>query len=220
MCYEALVFTDDSCQLLGADVLKGGEDMALWLDGVVIVSAGDLKTTFSKGPEHAVHTGIFAVDLRSAALRRVELQGFPASSRLVGHGLFLSNATQRLYVINHGDEASQVEIFEVRGSGFQDLLLKHVGRIQSDLFPNHCLNDVVEGRNPGEVFVSVWREAVGVEGYNNHQERNELLDTLKYRYVPGSKFGLGVIQCQLSQGTWACHRSRAWGIPSELSQLL
>merc|ERR1712217_569863 len=103
--------------LLGSEILRGGEDMALWRDGIVIIAAGDLNTTFWKDPALTQSTGVFAVDLRSGvspAVRKVKLLGYPVGSKFVGHGMFLSNSSKRAYFINHGDyktNKSYVDIF-------------------------------------------------------------------------------------------------------------
>mmetsp|Transcript_4736 Transcript_4736/g.13842 ORF Transcript_4736/g.13842 Transcript_4736/m.13842 type:complete len:397 (-) Transcript_4736:78-1268(-) len=218
-----LAYNDEHCELVGNSTLSGGEDMALWRDGVAIVSAGDLGTLFSQGAQDARNTGVFAVDLKAGAgasgppVRKLTLEGFPPGPALAGHGLYLSNRTGRLYVLNHGDYArnvSRVEIFAIEGEGYGDLRLRHVDRIESELFPLHCLNDVVEGLTQDQVFVSVWRSTVGVQEYKEGERLFEAVATLGYRYWSEDSGTLGILRCSRSAGAWSCGRSGAWGIPT------
>lgn len=211
---KELAFNSEGCKLIGADVVKGGEDMALWRNGIAIVSAGDLFTTFTQGPVHAKLTGIFAVSLTNASIRRLELEGFPQEAPYVGQGLHISNKSQRLYGVNHGGDVSQIEIFAIEGHGFSDLRLRHTGRIRSALFPYHCIGDVVEGRGPDEVFVGLWRGAVGVRDYNLHHEKEEALSLLLYRYISRKLGTVGVLQCTQKREVWSCQQSGAWGMPA------
>mmetsp|Transcript_16138 Transcript_16138/g.47036 ORF Transcript_16138/g.47036 Transcript_16138/m.47036 type:complete len:385 (-) Transcript_16138:51-1205(-) len=218
---KELTFNDEDCHLIGAGMLKGGEDMALWRSGIAIVAAGDLKVLFSRGPAHTRLTGLFAVSMASKPLtgppivRPLTLVDFPKQHLpFGGHGLFLSNRTQRLYVVNHGANQSQVEVFGIEGQDFQDLVLRHLDSIQSSAFPLHGINDIVEGRSPNEVFVSVWRATSGIEEYNERQEQDELLSVLAYRLLGRSWRDLGVLRCALAGGSWACARSGAWGMPT------
>eukprot|EP00927_Polykrikos_kofoidii_P074344 TRINITY_DN70321_c0_g1_i1.p1 TRINITY_DN70321_c0_g1~~TRINITY_DN70321_c0_g1_i1.p1 ORF type:complete len:385 (-),score=27.18 TRINITY_DN70321_c0_g1_i1:74-1228(-) len=224
--YKRLDFNDGNCELIAEGVLRGGEDLQLWYNGVAIVSAGDLRTTFRKGPEHAQLTGIFLVDLPSlvgarqsgrtcnSCVRLARLDGYPSQSPIVGHGMYLSNQTQRLYVVNHADNISTIEIFSIHGQSMSDISLVHVDTIRSELFQYQCVNDVVEGRTADEVFVSIWRDTVGVEDYVARQSRVEIIDTALYRYVHQSFGRLGILRCTRTQGQWGCEKTAAWQIPS------
>jgi len=214
-----IAFNDGACELLGGDQLKGGEDLTLWRDGVAIATAGDLKTTFRRGGSHAELTGVFAVsmvqagDVPAGTVRKLELVGFPATSRLAGHGVFLSNKTQLLYVVNHGDELTRVEIFGIEGKSFRDLRLNLVGRIESDLIPWSSANDVVEGEGVGEVFVSIWKTTRTPKEFEEKQDLLDVFNILAYRYLPINLGSLGVLRCTGSKEAWTCARTAAWGIP-------
>ena len=54
---------DDTCTLIGGDMVQGAEDLAIWKHGVAIVSAGDLHTAFTQDPALTQNTGAFAVDI-------------------------------------------------------------------------------------------------------------------------------------------------------------
>jgi len=214
------------CSLLAADQLRGGEDLAMWRDGIALVSAGDLGKAFLQDPANVENTGVFAVDLRAAphpVVRQVVLRNRPDSaSKFVGHGMFLSNASSRVYFVTHGDyatAASFVEIYSIHGTDFHSLGLQHESRVASSLFPAAGINDVVEGWGPHEIFVSVWRrypqsadQPTGAEHSANHQYMTSSLLTNRYL---GMRGGLGVLRCAADTNwNWECRRTAAWGLVS------
>merc|ERR1712070_59200 len=110
---------DDTCTLIGGDMVQGAEDLAIWKNGVAIVSAGDLHTAFTQDPALTQNTGAFAVDITKPGeprIRQLELVDFPNTTRFVGHGMHISNTSNRAYFVVHGDYATQmsfIDAFEI-----------------------------------------------------------------------------------------------------------
>jgi len=192
------------------------------------VAAGDLSTAFSHNVSGARGTGVFAVDLRARPLpqvRRLELDGLPAGAPVIGHGIHLSNRSGRVYLVNHGDPArSHVDIFDIVGSGFEDVRLRLLDRVSSGSFPYHGINDVVEGRDGDEVFVSQWRELSSTEdepALGRANGRVEFVRKVTHFYLGPGRGELGVWRCARAPGgraagggAWSCSRTEAWGLPS------
>ena len=85
--------------------------------------------------------------------------------RFQPHGMYLSNSTDRLYVVNHNNGYSSVIVFDIKYNMnclkdenclFQNTAsLVFKAEIRSDLFPFMALNDVVEA-SPTEFYVTQW----------------------------------------------------------------
>jgi len=78
--------------------------------------------------------------------------------RIQPHGIYVSNKTDLLYAVNHAEDYSGVEIFRINyGTSAADTQLSHVHTVTSDTFPGfHSINDVVEGKQQGELYVTQW----------------------------------------------------------------
>jgi hypothetical protein len=151
------------CKLfLGEDEkLIGGEDLALGNNGKLFVGSGDLHNTFEQGSKSATQGGIYVFDMTAAEAKepqKLELVNLPDESiDFQVHGIFVSNATDRLYTVTHRGEFSSVEIFAITyDESTIGVSLKHVRSVRSSLFPNCGINDVVEGKTKGELYVSRW----------------------------------------------------------------
>jgi hypothetical protein len=74
------------------------------------------------------------------------------------HGIFVSNSTDRLYTVTHRGSFSSIEVFKIKYDDSSDagVALKHIRSVRSPLFPNGGINDVVEGKAPGELYVTRW----------------------------------------------------------------
>jgi len=160
-------FNDDSCELVGDDVLVGSEDMALGRDGILFITSGDLGMTFQEGSASANPGGIFAMDMRgsSKSLVRMSLNKFPDGVRFQPHGLHVSNSSDHLLATSHAGNHTRVEVFKIEYHpeclesqpwSCTPATLHHLNSITSDLFPNCGMNDVVEGSSPHELYVTQW----------------------------------------------------------------
>lgn len=102
----------------------------------------------------------------AAAPSRLHISGMPdddgdgdAGPCFLTHGLFLSNATDRLYAVTHHGAVSSVEVFHLIYDGTNDdddrpPSIAWVRSVRSDAFPNVGINDVVEGVDAGELYVT------------------------------------------------------------------
>ena len=83
-----------ACERIGS--YEGSEDITLWRGGVAFISSGLFPSATQSGL-------LLAIDLGAPrpAPREVELRGVPAGFGFRPHGLYLDNATQRLFVISH-----------------------------------------------------------------------------------------------------------------------
>jgi hypothetical protein len=150
-----------SCgSLPGSDAFAGSEDLHFWRDGQVVVTAGDLGHVFKSGGVAAAEAGrLYVADLAAAAPRAtaLEITNFPEGLRFQPHGLFISKS--RIYVTSHpgGGAGSRVEIFE--GVERRGMLAgaRWVRSVTHPLLACHgCPNDVVEGVDENEIYVTRW----------------------------------------------------------------
>jgi len=108
------------------------------------------------------------MDVRHGASKepvKIDIQGFPEDKIIHGHGIDVSNATDRIYFINHHGDSSSVEVLAIQYNmdcvstipwSCSPVTLTYVSSISSNLFPNMGINDVVEA-DDNHVFVSRWR---------------------------------------------------------------
>lgn len=158
--------------------------------GVVLITGGDLETVFDHGISASSRGGLYSFDLYSfPAADPIRIRLFTGDGEIYptaedqgtgfqAHGAFLSNSTDRLYVVVHRLGVSSIEIFDVRyrqeaktnGMGGENLAmygvagelvppvsLTHVRSVTSERFPAGGINDVVEGNSNDELFVTRWR---------------------------------------------------------------
>jgi hypothetical protein len=103
----AAVVTAAECFSIGA--FEGSEDATLWRDGVALVSSGLFPSPTQGGL-------MLAVDLKTITpqgrptIREVELVGVPMGFGFRPHGIYIDNATQRLFAISHSDELEEESI--------------------------------------------------------------------------------------------------------------
>lgn len=87
---------------------EGSEDISLWRDGVALASSGLFPSATQAGV-------MLSIDLQPPVgsrptVREVELRGVPEGFGFRPHGLFIDNATQRLFVISHSEELEEESI--------------------------------------------------------------------------------------------------------------
>lgn len=85
---------------------------------------------------------------------QLTINNYPHSYPLHAHGIYLSNATDRLYVVNHLGQESVIEVIAVE---YSPVRLTHQKTVRSDLFYRYIMNDVVEGKDENEIYVSRWQ---------------------------------------------------------------
>ena len=184
-------WNDEGCSLVGLDMgLKGAEDIALGKHSILFASVGDLFTIFETGAASSPYGGIWVLDVRNGAKNepiKIDIVGFPENKRIHGHGLDVSNLTDRIYFVNHHGEASDVEVLDIKYN--QDCItpttwrcdpvtLKYVSSISSKYFPNMVINDVVEADHD-HVFVTRWRLfPIPVNGKQNPSGLKEKINLL------------------------------------------
>lgn len=149
---------DEDCVVLpGSEAFWGSEDMMVWRDGTVVVTAGDLNI-FNKGIDEIQPGRLYAADLRSASprAREVPLEGFPADVRFQPHGLFVSYP--RIYATSHPwFHGSRVEVFEGVEEDGVLVRARWLRSVEHDLLsPRGFPNDVVEGASRNEIYVTRW----------------------------------------------------------------
>jgi hypothetical protein len=77
---------------------EGSEDASLWRDGIAFISTGLFPSPTQGGLMLAVD-----LDLDTIELVELELRGMPEGFGFRPHGMYIHNATQRLFVISHSD---------------------------------------------------------------------------------------------------------------------
>lgn len=95
--------TASACAFYGH--YEGSEDASLWRDGIAFVSSGLFPSPTQGGL-------MLAVDLNMDAIELVELElrGMPEDFGFRPHGMYIHNATQRLFVISHSDMLEEESI--------------------------------------------------------------------------------------------------------------
>ncbi|XP_014824065.1 serum paraoxonase/arylesterase 2-like [Poecilia latipinna] len=147
------------------NIEHGSEDITIVGDGLAFISGG-LK--FPGFPSSGEPGKIYTLDLKDPNLKPVELR-MPRNFDLESfnpHGISVytdpSDGTVYLFVVNHPQFGSQIEIFKYVADGSS---LVHIKTIKHELL--HSVNDIV---------------AVGVESFyatNDHYFNNNLLKTLE-----------------------------------------
>ena len=150
--YETQLKFHDKCTLLNTPTPC--EDLTALGNGEsAIAGGGDIWNTFLNGSASAADGAFWLVNAKVGSLRKLEVEGDSAPPRLLLHGIYFSQESQRLYAVNHDEAVGEsVEIFDVVGTG-DELKLRHVLTIRSPLFGNFQLSDVVEGEGD-EIYVT------------------------------------------------------------------
>jgi hypothetical protein len=205
-----LTYNDDSCARLGLDVgMVGSEDLAMGKGSTLFISSGDLGHIFKHGTKAAHPGAIYAMDLSTGAgeqgvLTRMQIEPNPyepARARFTfqPHGIYVSNATDRLYAVNHAGAESTVEVFQLRyaTAGGRLLALRrmtHLRTVRSPLFPRYGINDVIEGASGGELYVTRWLPFGFPEQGRAGQGRSLAERLQEAVYVPLALSGLRLTQ--------------------------
>jgi hypothetical protein len=146
------------------------EDVVIYKDGLALVAAGDMTEGFLFGlwdekggiKDLILPGGILTVDLKNwggpgtqPTIKEVPIIGMPSDTVWLSHGIYLSNATSKLYSVNHGfsDGGEAVLVFDV-ADGEDGPTLSYDRAIKSDLWSHGQLNDVIEGPSGKELYVT------------------------------------------------------------------
>jgi len=165
-----LVYNDQNCELI-APKMAGSEDFVHLGNGLLLVGAGDLHNVFDG--HKAMPGAIYVVDLASETptASKVGIKGLPSALPFQPHGMYYSNTSRRLYVISHGVAAgsgSRIFIFAVGRRGIENIArgetwgvkdpggLVYIRTVPSHLFQNGAINDVIEGVDANELYVTNW----------------------------------------------------------------
>lgn len=140
----------------------GAEDFVLAKNGWIISSSVDAGHLIDEGVDVCKRDtgGLWAFRFSDggAPMRLHNMEGLPnpVAACFMTHGLFLSNATNRLYAVTHNGNYSSVQVFSVDYDSNKDSppLLSWIRSVTTDSFLNMSPNDVVEGASPGEVYVT------------------------------------------------------------------
>ena len=158
--WTRLDYNDDGCKLLkGGGEMVGSEDFAIGKFQNIFVTQGDLHTCFDHGSLKAKPGNIWFINVKrdKEDIRKVNLKGYPNAENFHPHGMYISNKTDLLYVTNHVQTYSGVEIFKIDYSNSPDTItLLHQHTVKSELFLPYAPNDVVEGKGKGELYVTMW----------------------------------------------------------------
>lgn len=187
----SLEWQDSSCTLLATPTPS--EDLSALGDGhCAFAGGGDFWNTLLSGSANAAAGAVWLVNATAGVVRQLEVESGEAPlPKLVLHGIYFSRASRRLYGVNH-DEATgeSVEVFDVVGDG-ESMRLKHLFSVRSPLFGINTLNDVVEGADEGELYVTEWQP---------------------FPFPPGGKAGTAA-------APWSLRLGRALGVPIAVLKL-
>ena len=139
--------------------MVGSEDFAIGKFQNIFITQGDLHNCFNHGSFNAKPGNIWFINVKrdKEDIRKVNLKGYPNAENFHPHGMYISNKTDLLYVINHVQTYSGVEIFKIDYTESpHSITLSHQHTLRSDLFLPYAPNDVVEGREKGELYVTMW----------------------------------------------------------------
>jgi len=167
---KVLRFDDESCVLL--PLPTPAEDLSALGDGhCAIAGGGDVWQTFTHGAVNAADGAVWLINATRGTAQQLKVSGAKAPQKLILHGIYFSQRTRRLYAVNHDEEHGEsVEIFDVisEANSVPPLRLVHLSSVRSPLFGNLALNDVVEGADAGEFYVSEWQPLGGLPVGGTH----------------------------------------------------
>jgi len=151
---EDLTYNDESCVLKGESL--GNEDMALGKHSTLFFAAsGSLFACFRNGSSKAGPGGVWMMDLKKKDAQpiQIKINNYP-HNQFHGHGIYVSNKTDRLYVVNHLGSESVVDVMKI---AYNPVKVTHLKTVKSELFPRYGINDVVEGIDENEIYVTRWQ---------------------------------------------------------------
>jgi len=230
LVYELDVFkkvdSNLDCTNHFSDVMYNSEDLVHLGDKTYLVSMGDLHNLFFYGPSKTHEGEVYAVTLNpenadaplGGTPRLLPREGWPEGKPFQPHGMFYSNATNRLLVLSHTFQplgppecpecGSFVEIFEVLR---EPLRLKYIESITSELFGTCVINDVVEGRNADEMFITTWLwYPKPMNGSKNPMSIKTFLQQKASLLALFTK-QTHLIRCLRSSDSWSCSIARDAG---------
>ncbi|XP_023345213.1 serum paraoxonase/lactonase 3 [Eurytemora carolleeae] len=195
--------------------MMGNEDMALGKFSVLFIgSSGNLDQCFKHGSASAQPGGIYILDIKEgqeAEPQQIYVQNSPYTV-MHAHGIYVSNKTDRLYVVDHLGPKSVIQIMKIVynkscleskvWSCTDPVSLLHIKTISSHLFPRYGINDVVEGINESEIYVTRWLPfpvpEFGAEGWSTLLEKiNPILNSIFVLLgIPGTL----VYRCNVDKG--------------------
>ena len=162
-------FNDEDCSLIGQSRgLIGSEDLALGRHSIIFVTSGDLFGIFENGVKSSRDGDIWMLDPRPGSDHepvRVERLGFPEGRLFHPHGFDISNATDRMFAVNHHQTGSSIEVFRIIYNAecaasipwsCSPARLEHEVSVASEMFPYMGINDVVEV-DSDHVYVTRWQ---------------------------------------------------------------
>ena len=194
-------FNDEDCSLRGQGRgLIGSEDLALGRHSIIFVTSGDLFGIFENGVSSSEDGDIWMLDPRPGADQepvRVERLGFPDGKLFHPHGFDISNATDRMFAVNHHETGSSIEVFRIHYSqecaatipwSCAPARLEHEVSVSSSHFPYMGINDVVEV-DRDHVYVTRWQVfSFPAEG---KKHPSGMMETMKlFAEMPIIMFGL------------------------------
>jgi len=151
MAYDRQLKFTDSCRFL--PLPTPCEDLTFIDKHCAICGGGDIWNTFATGSRTAKPGAFWLVNTTAGTVREMPISGASAPQKLIIHGIYFSQATKRLYAVNHDEEPGEsVEVFDLTDVG----TLEHHLTVRSPLFGNLALNDVVEGSS-NEFYVTEWQ---------------------------------------------------------------
>jgi len=162
-------FNDDKCSLIGSGKgLIGSEDLALGKHSILFITSGDLLQIFENGASNGAPGGIWFLDTRTGTNKepkKLDIQDYPDGRLFQAHGFDVSNATDRMYVVNHQGDKSTIDVLQITYNekclekkpwSCIPVSLRYLSSISSDIFPVYGINDVVELDND-HVYVTQWQ---------------------------------------------------------------
>ena len=162
--WNKLIYNDESCKLLKPPPVEGemigSEDFSIGKHQNVFITQGDLHTAFNEGSYNAKQGHIWYINVENdlEKIIKTTLKNYPNDiNNFHPHGIYISNITDLLYVTNHVQLYSGVEIFKIDYTDSpHSITLEYQHTIKSELFKPYAPNDVVEGKAKGEVYVTQW----------------------------------------------------------------
>jgi hypothetical protein len=162
------------CELFALQEHLSNEDLTLWRDGIFFGTSGlfsiegDINCVAGGGTtcvDRVQQGGIVAIDVSGPApdIWDVAIDDVPPDYHLRPHGLFLDNATQRLFVVNHDETRREesIAVLRIVGAARVDFSYALVSSstpfpfIGSNFWPGGFFNDIVVTR-PTELYATQW----------------------------------------------------------------
>lgn len=201
-------FSDASrCTLL--DGPRGTEDIvAIGETGWIVTSALDFGVYTEFGVNGGCDDGgLYAFNVtssRSPKAVRLHIENWDQPNDAPcfrTHGLHYSGASRRLYAVTHHGTYSSVEIFGVAAPGVDDHqsaessphppILTWIRSVRDPTVPNFGWNDVVEGANPQELYVTQFLPSFAGMPRNGRKHADTWIEWVgQALLVPSFLFGL------------------------------